>query len=164
MRPPRVPDDRLAGPSLPDLLARASHALVQGFAEELRGHSTSLPVWRVLAALAAHPGATVTGLAEACLLQQPTMTKLLDRMVRDGLVTRAPDARDRRVIRVSLTPEGEARAAELAAAAERYEAEVLARHPEAEGIKAVLRDIVARSGPAPRHARGGEGAQGEEDA
>ncbi len=141
---------------LADLLARASHALVQGFAEELRRRGTSLPVWRVLVALLARPGRTVTGLAEACLLQQPTMTKLLDRMVRDGLVARAPDARDRRVIRIALTPDGEARAAELRAAAERYEAQLLARHPQAEGIKDVLEDIVARSGPA-RHARGGEG-------
>ena len=139
---------------------RASHALVQGFAEELRRRGTGLPVWRVLAALHASPGRTVTGLAEACLLQQPTMTKLLDRMVRDGLVTRAPDARDRRVVRVALAPEGEAKAAELTAAAERYEAEVLARHPQAEGIKAVLRDILAGSGPAP-HVRRGEGARGE---
>ncbi len=142
---------------LPDLLARASDALVQGFAEELRRRGTSLPVWRVLAALLARPGRTVTGLAEACLLQQPTTTKLLDRMVQDRLITRAQDARDRRVVRVTLTPEGEARATELIAAAERYEAQVLARHPQAEGIKDVLRDIIARSGPA-RHARGGEGA------
>ncbi len=146
---------------LPDLLARASHVVVQGFGEELRQRGTSLPVWRVLAALHASPGLTVTGLAEACLLQQPTMTKLLDRMVRDGLVTRAPDARDRRIVRVALTPDGEAKAAELAAAAERYEARVLARHPQAEGIKAVLRDIVARSGPVPRHVH--DGGDGEDE-
>ena len=150
MRPPRARDYQLAGPFLADLLARASHTLVQGFSEELRKRGTSLPVWRVMAALHASPGLTVTGLAEACLLQQPTMTKLLDRMVRDGLVARAPDARDRRVVRVALTPDGEARAAELVAAAGRYEAGLLARHPRAEGIKAVLRDIIARSGPAPR--------------
>ncbi len=157
MRPPRAPDDRFAGPFLPDLLARASHVLVQGFAEELRKRGTSLPAWRVLAALLTHPGETVTGLAEACLLQQPTMTKLLDRMVRNGLVTRAPDARDRRVQRIALTPDGEARASELIAAAERYEAQVLARHPQAEGIKAVLRDIIAGAGPAPHRRVGEEG-------
>ncbi len=139
---------------LADLLARASHTLVQGVAEELRGRGTSLPVWRVLAALHASPGLTVIGLAEACLLQQPTMTKLLDRMVRDGLVTRAPEARDRRVVRVNLTLEGRTRAAELVAVAGRYEAEILARHPQAEGVKAALRDIIVRSGPT-RQARGG---------
>jgi MarR family transcriptional regulator, organic hydroperoxide resistance regulator len=142
-------------PFLPDLLARVAHLLTQRFAEELRGRGVSLPVWRALAALGARPGETVTGLAEACLLQQPTMTKLLDRMVRDGLVTRAPDARDRRVTRVTLTPRGKTLAAELVTLAERYEAEVLARHPRAGGIKEVLRDIIAGSGPT-RHARDGE--------
>ncbi len=131
---------------LPDLLARASHAVVQGFAEELRRRGTSLPVWRVMAALLARPGRTVTGLAQASLLQQPTMTKLLDRMVQDGLVARAQDARDRRIIRITLTPEGEAKAAELVAVAERHEAEVLARHPEAEAIKPVLQDLIGGSG------------------
>jgi DNA-binding MarR family transcriptional regulator len=155
--------DRAQG-FLPDLLARAAHVLAQGFARDLRGRGITLPVWRALAALLARPGETVGGLAEACLLQQPTMTKLLDRMVHEGLVTRAPDARDRRVVRVALTPEGEAKAAELLAVAESYEAEVLARHPQAEGTKAVLRDIIARPGPAPPHARGGGGASGEEDA
>ncbi len=160
MRSPRSPDHQPAGLFLPDLLARASHAVVQGFAEELRKHGTSLPVWRVLAALHASPGQTVTALAAASLLQQPTTTKLLDRMARDGLVARAPDARDRRVVRVALTPEGEAKAAELVAAAGRYEAGVLARHPQAEGIRAVLRDIIAGSDRAP-DAGGGEGGQDE---
>jgi MarR family transcriptional regulator, organic hydroperoxide resistance regulator len=141
---------------LPDLLARAAHMLIQGFATELRQRGVSLPVWRVLAALVAHPGETVSGLAEACLLQQPTMTKLLDRLVREGLVAREPDARDRRVTRVALTSRGTTLAAELVTLAERYEAEVLARHPRAEGIKEVLTDIIAGSSPA-GHARDGEG-------
>ena len=131
---------------LPDLLAGAAHAVNRGFAVELHRRGVSLPVWRVLAALAARPGETVTRLAEACLLQQPTMTKLLDRMVQDGLVARAQDARDRRIVRLALTRDGEAKAAELVAVAERHEAEVLARHPQAEGIKAVLRNIIGGSG------------------
>jgi len=148
MRLPEVPGRRSAGPFLPDLLARAAHVMERGFAEELRTRGTSLPVWRVMAALSACPGETVTGLAEACLSQQPTMTKLLDRMVRDGLVARMPDARDRRVVRVALTPDGAAKADELLEAAARYEAGVLALHPRAEGIKATLADMVARPGPA----------------
>jgi MarR family transcriptional regulator, organic hydroperoxide resistance regulator len=132
-------------PFLTDLLACTSHVLTQGFAEVLRERGASLPVWRVLAALLARPGETVSGLAATCLLQQPTMTKLLDRMVRHGLVARSHDPRDRRVVHMMLTPEGQARAAALTAAAARYEAEVLARCPQAEGIKPVLRDIIARS-------------------
>ena len=54
---------------------------------------------------------------------------------------------------------GEAKAAGLVAAAERYEARFFAWHPQAEGIRAALRDIIAGSGP-PRRARDGGGASG----
>src|SRR3954463_8460895 len=89
------------------LLARASHLISSEFHEQLRRRGIGVPVWRVLAALVGSPGETVTGLAEVCLLQQPSMTKLLDRMVRDGLVKRTQDSRDRRVVRIALTPRGE---------------------------------------------------------
>jgi DNA-binding MarR family transcriptional regulator len=128
------------------LLARVSHVISGEFHHQLRRRSVGVPVWRVLASLSGSKGETVTGLAEVCLLQQPTMTKLLDRMVRDGLVTRSQDARDRRVVRVTLTPKGETLADELIRAARQHEADVLARFPEIEkvGLKAVLRSILER--------------------
>ncbi len=128
------------------LLARVSHVLSGEFHQQLRRRSVAVPVWRVLASLSGSRGETVTGLAEVCLLQQPTMTKLLDRMVRDGLVTRSQDARDRRVVRVALTPRGEALAAELIGAARHHEATVLTRFPgmEAVNLKAVLRSVLER--------------------
>jgi MarR family transcriptional regulator, organic hydroperoxide resistance regulator len=128
------------------LLARASHLISAEFHEQIRRRGISVPVWRVLASLVGSTGETVTGLAETCLLQQPTMTKLLDRMVRDELVRRSQDTRDRRVVRVALTARGEMIASELVQAAKQHEAEVLARHPEAEAmaIKNLLRAIVIR--------------------
>ena len=127
-------------------MARASHLISSEFHDLLRRKGISVPVWRVLASLVGSQGETVTGLAETCLLQQPTMTKLLDRMVRDGLVKRMQDTRDRRVVRVALTTRGEVMATELVQLARQHEAEVLARHPEAEAmaIKSLLRGIVAR--------------------
>jgi DNA-binding MarR family transcriptional regulator len=129
------------------LLARASHVISSEFHEQVRRRGISVPVWRVLASLVGSPqGETVTGLAETCLLQQPTMTKLLDRMARDGLVRRTPDRRDRRVVRVALTPQGEGLAMELVRAAKQHEIEVLARHPEAEAtaLKPLLRSLMDR--------------------
>jgi DNA-binding MarR family transcriptional regulator len=74
------------------------------------------------------------------------MTKLLDRMVRDGLVTRSQDARDRRVVRVALTPQGETLAAELITAARQHESNVLARFPEMEAmdLRTMLRSVLER--------------------
>ncbi|MBL6455435.1 MarR family transcriptional regulator [Belnapia sp. T6] len=128
------------------LLARASHRVAEEFHAQLRRRGVPVPVWRVLSGLLGSSSETVTGLAEICLLQQPTMTKLLDRMVRDGLVTRTQDARDRRVVRVALTERGQTMAETLAEAARQHEAEVLSRHPEAEAaaIKGLLRAILDR--------------------
>lgn len=146
MTPPTPPTERFIDDYLLYLLARASHLISTEFHEQLRRRGIGVPVWRVLASLVGSPGETVTGLAETCLLQQPTMTKLLDRMVRDGLVSRNQDARDRRVVRVALTPQGEQIATELVQAARQHEQEVLARHPEAEAmaLKDLLRSIVIR--------------------
>jgi DNA-binding MarR family transcriptional regulator len=145
--PPRFIDDYFLY-----LMARASYLISAEFHEQLRRRGVTAPVWRVLASLFGSHGETVTGLAEVCLLQQPTMTKLLDRMVRDGLVKRSQDARDRRVVRVGLTPRGEAFAAELVKAAQQHEQDVLARHPaeEAAMLKTVLREILARQPKARR--------------
>jgi DNA-binding MarR family transcriptional regulator len=128
---------------LPHLLTLAAITASKAFDQELRQRRVSLPVWRVMAVLLERPGETVTGLAERCLLQQPTMTKLLDRMERDGVVRRRADGQDRRVVRVSLTTEGAALAATLVQAAKHHEAALLARHPQAATIKDGLRSIVA---------------------
>lgn len=135
---PRFVDDYLLS-----LLARASHVVSSEFHDRLRGRGVSVPIWRVLAALSGGPE-TVTVLAEACLLQQPTMTKVLDRMERGGLVTRQQDARDRRLVRVHLGPKGEAMLDDLLSAARAHEAEVVARHPDAATIKDLLRALIAR--------------------
>ena len=138
---PRFVDDYLLY-----LMARASHVVSSEFHSVLRRAGVQVPVWRVLATLSGSPGETVSGLADACLLQQPTMTKLLDRMVRDGMVKRLPDARDRRVVRIQMTPRGESLVADLLVSAKKHEAEVLARYPEMDGmqLKNLMRALIGR--------------------
>jgi DNA-binding MarR family transcriptional regulator len=145
---PRFVDDYLLS-----LLARASFVVSAEFHDRLRARGVSVPVWRVLAMLSGGPE-TVTALAEACLLQQPTMTKVLDRMERDGLVKRQQDGRDRRLVRVHIAPKGDAMVGDLLAAARAHEAEVVARHPDAAAIKDLLRALIARQGHK-RRPRGG---------
>lgn len=139
---PRFVDDYLLY-----LLARASHNLSSEFHGTLRRAGVSVPVWRVLATLSGGAPETVTGLAEACLLQQPTMTKLLDRMVRDELVQRLPDARDRRVVRIEATPRGQTVVADLLVAARQHEAQVMARFPEMDpaALKRLLRAMMTKA-------------------
>lgn len=137
--PPRFVDDYLLS-----LLARASHVISSEFHARLRSRGVSVPVWRVLASLSGSAGETVSTLAAACLLLQPTMTKVLDRMERDGLVRRKQDTADRRLVRIHLTPRGEAMVADLLSAARQHEAEIVLRHPETAAIKDLLRALIAR--------------------
>jgi DNA-binding MarR family transcriptional regulator len=48
----------------------------------------------------------VTALADAWRVSVPSVSRLLDALVEDGLVARGGDAQDRRVVRVELTPRG----------------------------------------------------------
>jgi DNA-binding MarR family transcriptional regulator len=59
-----------------------------------------------LVSLWVEDGLKVSDIARASGLETSTMTGLLDRMERDGLVTRTPDSKDRRTLRIYLTEEG----------------------------------------------------------
>ncbi|MBU8849008.1 MAG: MarR family transcriptional regulator [Desulfobacterales bacterium] len=91
------------------LLSRATLAvtslLKKGFAEE--GISTIRPAYLgVLLSLWDKDGLKANELGKRAGLEPSTMTGLLDRMERDGLVKRAPDPNDRRANRIHLTQEG----------------------------------------------------------
>ena len=58
----------------------------------------------------------ITDLAEAEAVAQPTITTLVGRLERDGLVRRAPDPADARAVRVHLTDEGRERLQAMRAA------------------------------------------------
>ena len=49
---------------------------------------------------------TQAQLARRVAIEQPTMVRTIDRMERDGLVTRTPDPNDRRASRITLTDRG----------------------------------------------------------
>ena len=72
--------------------------------------------WRLLIALvgqAGEEGARIGELAEHLGVREPTITATVDRAESDGLVRRARDAHDGRIVRVTLTPEGIATVASL---------------------------------------------------
>lgn len=129
------------GTNVPTLLSRVAHALDMEMAARLRREGVSLVEFRVLMALRdAHPhGQRVTVLARRCLLQQPTASKLLDRMERYGLVDRKHGGTDRRVVTVVATGHGLAMAERLAALAceEERRARVALPALDFDGLRAV---------------------------
>src|SRR5215475_6379670 len=76
---------------LSSLLARASHAVASGFHAKLKTWKLSVPEYRVLLCLTGADGLGVGDLAAMAIMAQPRMTKVLDRMERQGLLGRHPD-------------------------------------------------------------------------
>jgi DNA-binding MarR family transcriptional regulator len=74
---------------------------------------------QLLVAVKGHAGdeyPTISELAGYLLLRHHSVVELVDRAVTAGIVARQPDARDGRVTRIQLTPDGEARLGRLARA------------------------------------------------
>gem|GEM_PF-1610086 len=97
------------------LLGRASAEVNADFARTLPDDLKPVH-WRILACLS-ESALTVNALADAVLLKQPTLTRVLDGMVVTGLVTRESDASDRRRVLVTATDSGRERGEALVALA-----------------------------------------------
>ncbi len=65
--------------------------------------------WRVLMILHGEHTASVSEISEHAIVKLSTMTKIIQRMQAEGLVTSAPSEQDRRVTMVTITEEGERR-------------------------------------------------------
>lgn len=91
------------------LLTRASLATTAMLRQQLTaaGVEQIRPAYLgVLMCLWAEDGLRAVELGRRAGLEPSTMTGLLDRMERDGLLARAPDPDDRRAHRITLTPGG----------------------------------------------------------
>lgn len=102
------------------LLAKASHLVSGGFHQRLKSLGVSISAWRILAVL--HDSERTVGeLADLVLLNQPTLSKALDKMEKDGLVARRREEENRRVVMISITDKGMALVNQLIPLANRHE-------------------------------------------
>jgi DNA-binding MarR family transcriptional regulator len=94
---------------LPYLLNRVGFALVESFtADALKPNDLSIDMWRVLAALSSSGGQRQVDLSGMTSIDASTMSRLVSRLVRMGLVTRSRSARSSREVVVELTAKGRA--------------------------------------------------------
>jgi MarR family transcriptional regulator, organic hydroperoxide resistance regulator len=105
---------------LPAHFHRITNLLNARLLERLRVHGMTVQRWRVLMALITRDGRTVSDLVEYTIIAQPVLSRIIDQMERDGLVTRRTARRDSRVIEVYLTPHGRKLYAEIAPVAARH--------------------------------------------
>jgi MarR family transcriptional regulator, organic hydroperoxide resistance regulator len=89
---------------LPYLINRVGSALVARFsADALARARLSIASWRVLAVLSNNGGLRQTDLAEMTSIDASTLSRLITRLVRDGLVKRTRSKSDSREVAVALT-------------------------------------------------------------
>ena len=92
--------------NLPRLLLQARESVMAHTRPSLREHGLSDQQWRVLRVLGEH-GMVETGrVAREAYILGPSLTGVLARMERDGLVRRSRDPADQRRTVVEATPKG----------------------------------------------------------
>jgi MarR family transcriptional regulator for hemolysin len=135
----------MARPDSPPIglqLATTSKLVGRAFNRALGESGGSVPVWLILNSLKGERWRTQQDLARAVGIEGPTLTRHVDALERDGLVTRRRDTGDRRAVRVELTAAGEALHAELLRAVIAFNRRL--RRGLAEDDVALLRELLAR--------------------
>ena len=87
-------------------LAAAHRSINQSLSVRLKKHGLQIEAWRVMELLDQDDRLTMGELARRGLINPPTLSKLVDRMVSNGLVHRQVSPGDQRQINLLLTDYG----------------------------------------------------------
>ncbi len=90
------------------LLARTARSMKRALDTRLTQHNLTATQYIVLSVLCGEDGISLSQLGQRLYFDNPTITGIIDRMERDGLVERRRIADDRRVISIFLTHKGKA--------------------------------------------------------
>ncbi|GAA1827820.1 hypothetical protein GCM10009836_01920 [Pseudonocardia ailaonensis] len=110
--------------SLPLLLGRVHAEVLRRYTGAARSVGCSIEEWWVLSCLATRDGRPMNEIAEYAGMPNPSLTKVVDRMVGANQVFRRIDPEDRRRTLLYLTVRGQERHAEVAAAVSQAENEL----------------------------------------
>ena len=87
-------------------LATAHRKIHTSLTRRLKEFGVQVEAWRIMEILETETDFTMGDLAEVVLMNPPTLTKLVDRMVSDGIVHRRIANRDHRQVNLVLTELG----------------------------------------------------------
>ncbi len=90
-------------------LAAAHRSVTQSLTARLKKHGVQIEAWRIMESLDGDARLTMGALARLVLINPPTLSKLVDRMVSDGLVHRQAAQGDQRQVNLLLTDLGRLR-------------------------------------------------------
>jgi DNA-binding MarR family transcriptional regulator len=123
-----VRDSKLnLGDFLPYLVNRVGVIIAEQFGKEtLAPHGLSIAMWRVMAVLSSTGGQRQIDLADLTSIDASTLSRIVTRLVRTGLVTRARSASSNREVVVMLSARGSALVARLISQARDIETDAAA--------------------------------------
>ncbi|MBT1445812.1 MarR family transcriptional regulator [Shewanella sp. JM162201] len=105
--------------SLGYLVSHLNVAIANELDQRLKRYQLDIKLWPVLFALWQEEGISQTELSKRCDVANYTMTRLLDQLQVQGLITRHQEADNRRAFQIFLTDEGKALEQDLIREAER---------------------------------------------
>jgi homoprotocatechuate degradation regulator HpaR len=106
--------------NLPRLLLQAREAVMGHFRPNLREHGLTDQQWRVLRVLGERGSIDTGTVATEAYLLGPSLTGVLARMERDGLIKRTRDAQDARRTQVAATAKGKRMVQKLSESIEQH--------------------------------------------
>tara|TARA_R110002110_G_scaffold211304_1_gene424015 strand:+ start:36185 stop:36688 length:504 start_codon:yes stop_codon:yes gene_type:complete len=92
--------------TIPYQINRLAHQMNQMLEQELKSHSLSMANWRVMAVLNFNSSATVNQLSDYAMIEQSTVSRLLQRMVKEGYLENNRSSTDGRQRSIVLTKKG----------------------------------------------------------
>jgi DNA-binding MarR family transcriptional regulator len=138
----------MAAPRMKDqlayLIASVNRQLEHELEERLRPGGVPIEQYRILEVLDATEPCAMGEIATQSLIEPPTLTKIIDKMVAEGLVYRAPDPADRRRVLILTAPAGKAlykRLKGVSTAQEQRLVELLASD-KASALRDILRELM----------------------
>ena len=124
-------------------LATAHRKVHTSLTRRLKEFGVQVEAWRVMEILERDVDLTMGDLADLVLMNPPTLTKLVDRMVADGFVHRRVSSQDHRKINLGLTAIGSKRIQQIRAQAMQEEEELVDKigSEKVELLRTILNEI-----------------------
>jgi len=130
------------------LLAQANRQIHKQLDDEFSGEGVPVEQWRILSLLNEKNGRSMSDLTQAALLNHPTLTKMIDRMISNALVYRRVDPKDGRRVLIFISDRGRAVNERLNRLANQHQAELVEGYGDrqTEALRRLLGDLIERTG------------------
>lgn len=127
-------------------LRTVSNQVSQAFADKLAAKDVTIAEWTMMRALYGKDPMSPSRLADEIGAIPPTITKLANRLITKSLVVRRTERHDRHPQTLALTPQGTSLVPELAALADRNDADFFHHltEDERQTLERLLKRMVAR--------------------